>query len=90
MSVLDSSVLVLNRLYQPVNVTTVRRAFSLLYQGVAKAILFTIRRSILGDFRLHRPIWLALLVEGANTFARFGRSTRLHMMLQCALEIVFY
>jgi hypothetical protein len=30
--------LVLNRLYQPVNVTTVRRAFSLLYQGVAKAI----------------------------------------------------
>jgi hypothetical protein len=38
MSVLDSSVLVLNRLYQPVNVTTVRRAFSLLYQGVARAI----------------------------------------------------
>lgn len=38
MSVLDSSVLVLNRLYQPVNVTTVRRAFSLLYQGIARAI----------------------------------------------------
>lgn len=38
MSVLETSVLVLNRLYQPVNVTTVRRAFSLLYQGVAKAI----------------------------------------------------
>lgn len=38
MSVLDSNVLVLNRLYQPVNVTTVRRAFSLLYQGVARAI----------------------------------------------------
>lgn len=38
MTVLDSSVLVLNRLYQPVNVTTVRRAFSLLYQGVARAI----------------------------------------------------
>ena len=37
-SVLDTSVLVLNRLYQPVNITTVRRAFTLLYQGTAKAI----------------------------------------------------
>ena len=38
MTVLDSSVLVLNRLYQPVNITSVRRAFTLLYQGSAKAI----------------------------------------------------
>lgn len=38
MTVLDSNVLVLNRFYQPVNVTTVRRAFALLYQGTAKAI----------------------------------------------------
>ncbi len=38
MTVLDSSVLVLNRLYQPINITTVRRAFALLYQGTAKAI----------------------------------------------------
>lgn len=38
MTVLDSSVLVLNRFYQPVNITTVRRAFALLYQGTAKAI----------------------------------------------------
>lgn len=37
-SVLDSSVLVLNRHYQPVNVTSVRRAFTLLYQGAAQAI----------------------------------------------------
>jgi 5-methylcytosine-specific restriction endonuclease McrA len=35
---LDTSVLVLNRYYQPVHVTSVRRALSLLYQGVAKAI----------------------------------------------------
>ncbi|MBX5484365.1 MAG: HNH endonuclease [Myxococcaceae bacterium] len=35
---LNSSVLVLNRFYQPVHVTSVKRAFSLLYQGVAKAI----------------------------------------------------
>jgi 5-methylcytosine-specific restriction endonuclease McrA len=38
MTTLDSSVLVLNRLYQPVNITTVRRAVTLLYQGTAKAI----------------------------------------------------
>lgn len=35
---LNTNVLVLNRLYQPVHVTSVKRAFSLLYQGVAKAI----------------------------------------------------
>jgi 5-methylcytosine-specific restriction endonuclease McrA len=35
---INSSVLVLNRYYQPVHVTNVRRALSLLYQGVAKAI----------------------------------------------------
>ena len=35
---LNTSVLVLNRLYQPVHVTSVKRAFSLLYQGVARAI----------------------------------------------------
>jgi len=35
---LDASVLVLNRHYQPVHVTSVRRAMSLMYQGAAKAI----------------------------------------------------
>lgn len=35
---LNSHVLVLNRYYQPVHVTSVKRAFALLYQGVAKAI----------------------------------------------------
>jgi len=35
---LDSGVLVLNRVFQPVHITSVRRAFSLLYQGVAKAL----------------------------------------------------
>ena len=35
---IESAVLVLNRNYQPVHVTSVKRAFSLLYQGVAKAI----------------------------------------------------
>ena len=37
---LDTGVLVLNRVYQPVHITSVRRAFSLLYQGAAKAIDF--------------------------------------------------
>ena len=35
---LDSSVLVLNRSFQPIHVTSLRRAFALLYQGVAQAI----------------------------------------------------
>lgn len=35
---LNSSVLVLNRNFQPVHVTSVKRALSLLYLGVAKAI----------------------------------------------------
>lgn len=35
---LDTGVLVLNRVYQPIHITSVRRAFSLLYQGAAKAI----------------------------------------------------
>ena len=36
---LDSEVLVLNRVYLPIRVTTARRAFRLLYQGRAHAIL---------------------------------------------------
>ena len=35
---LTSNVLVLNRLYQPVHVTSVRRALILLYRGAAKAV----------------------------------------------------
>lgn len=35
---LNTKVLVLNRSYFPVHVTSVRRAFSLIYQGIAKAV----------------------------------------------------
>ena len=35
---LNTSVLVLNRSYLPIHVTTVRRAFSLIYQGTALAV----------------------------------------------------
>src|SRR5581483_9188083 len=34
----ESAVLVLNRHYQPIHVTNAKRAFSLLYLGVARAI----------------------------------------------------
>jgi 5-methylcytosine-specific restriction endonuclease McrA len=36
--VLSSSVLVLNRSYLPIHVTSVRRAFALIYQGIARAV----------------------------------------------------
>ncbi len=35
---LNTSVLVLNRSYLPVHVTSVKRAFALLYQGIARAV----------------------------------------------------
>jgi 5-methylcytosine-specific restriction endonuclease McrA len=35
---LDTGVLVLNRVYQPIHVTSVRRAFGLLYAGAARAV----------------------------------------------------
>jgi 5-methylcytosine-specific restriction endonuclease McrA len=35
---LNSSVLVLNRSFLPIHVTSVRRAFTLLYQGIARAV----------------------------------------------------
>jgi 5-methylcytosine-specific restriction endonuclease McrA len=38
MSILNTKALVLNRSYLPVHVTSVRRAFSLLYQDIARAV----------------------------------------------------
>lgn len=37
-AMLNTSVLVLNRSYLPIHVTSVRRAFVLLYQGIARAV----------------------------------------------------
>src|ERR1051325_2768642 len=37
-SILNTKVLILNRSYLPVHITSVRRAFTLLYQGVAHAV----------------------------------------------------
>ncbi|MEW5851595.1 MAG: HNH endonuclease [Myxococcota bacterium] len=53
---LNSSVLVLNRYYQPVHVTNARRAFTLLFAGVARAMD---RQFQLFDF----PSWAALAAE---------------------------
>src|SRR3970282_2132497 len=36
--ILNTKVLILNRSYLPIHVTSVRRAFVLLYQGIAKAV----------------------------------------------------
>lgn len=53
---LNSAVLVLNKNYQPIHVTTVRRAFSLLYTGLARAVDRQYRTF---DF----PSWAALSAE---------------------------
>jgi len=38
MSILSTEVLVLNKSFLPVHITTVKRAFTLLYEGIAKAV----------------------------------------------------
>ena len=55
---LNCSVLVLNRHFQPIHVTNAKRAFSLLYLGVARALdreFRTLRLRELG--RSCRPRW---------------------------------
>lgn len=66
---LNTSVLVLNRYYQPVHVTSVRRAFTLLYQGVAKAID--------EQFRLYEfAHWAALAAESHECIHTVNRTIR--------------
>src|SRR5437016_9671044 len=55
-SLLSTKVLVLNRSYLPVHVTSVKRAFALLYQGVARAVDEQYRTF---DY----PSWLDLAAE---------------------------
>lgn len=66
-ALLDTSVLVLNRSFQPIHVTSLRRAFILLYQGVAQAIDEQYR---LFDF----SSWASLSAEVAGE--SIGTSTR--------------
>ena len=52
---LSSGVLVLNRSFMPVHVTTVKRALSLLYQGIAKAVNEQYELFNFYDWRQLRP-----------------------------------
>lgn len=72
---LDSAVLVLNRSFQPVQITTVKRAFSLLYQGIAQAIDEEFR---LFDF----ASWSALSAElGSESIGTCTRRIRVPRVL---------
>ena len=66
---LDTGVLVLNRVYQPIHITSVRRAFSLLYQGAAKAIDEQFQ---LFDFES----WSALAAAHHDAIGTVGRRIR--------------
>lgn len=66
---LNTAVLVLNRNYQPVHVTNVRRALSLLYQGVARAID--------GQYRLYEfADWAQLSAETHESVSTVSRKIR--------------
>jgi len=74
---LNTAVLVLNRNYQPVHVTNVKRAFSLLYMGIARAIDEQYR---LYDF----DSWAALSAaehEGIATIQRVIRVPRVLVLM---------
>lgn len=68
-AMLETGVLVLNRVYQPVHITSVRRAFTLLYQGVAKALDEQFQ---LFDFES----WSALAAAGQDSVGTVGRRIR--------------
>jgi 5-methylcytosine-specific restriction endonuclease McrA len=67
---LNSSVLVLNRSYLPIHVTTVRRAFSLIYQGTALAVN--------GDYETFDfAAWRRLSARGDGSVGTPGGTIRL-------------
>ncbi|MDF1563399.1 MAG: HNH endonuclease [Deltaproteobacteria bacterium] len=76
---LNTAVLVLNKHYQPIHVTTVRRAFVLLYQGAAKAVD---ERYQLYDF----PSWSALSAheDSIGTVRTRIRVPRVVLLQACA------
>ena len=66
---LNTAVLVLNRNYQPVHVTSVKRAFSLLYAGLARAID--------SQYRLYDFVsWSALGSANHEAISTVSRSIR--------------
>lgn len=77
-TVLDSKVLVLNRSYLPVHVTSVRRAFSLLYQGAAHVVNEEYRTF---DFQSWADLSVTLEHEAVNTVNRMIRVPRVILLL---------
>jgi 5-methylcytosine-specific restriction endonuclease McrA len=75
---LETGVLVLNRVYQPVHITSVRRAFSLLYQGAAKAIDEEFQ---LFDFESWSALAVAVHQEAVGTVARRIRVPRVIVLM---------
>jgi 5-methylcytosine-specific restriction endonuclease McrA len=75
-----NAVLVLNRHYQPVHVTNVKRAFSLLYQGVARAIDEQYRLYAFED-------WAELAASTDDSISTVSRRIRIpHVLVLTAFE----
>jgi 5-methylcytosine-specific restriction endonuclease McrA len=77
-TVLNSSVLVLNRFYQPVHVTTVRRAFTLLVAGAARVMD---RQFQLFDFPSWASLGAQLGEDCIHTPTRVLRAPRIIVLL---------
>jgi 5-methylcytosine-specific restriction endonuclease McrA len=78
LSVLNSKVLVLNRSYLPVHITSVKRAFALLYQGVAHAVDEHYRTF---DFDSWRDLSVELHHERLGVVGGFIRVPRVLLLL---------
>lgn len=76
--VLDSSVLVLNRSWMPIHVTSVRRAFALLYQGVARAVSEEYRTF---DFDSWSALSTAVHADSVGMVGRLVRAPRVILLV---------
>ena len=75
---LTAAVLVLNRSYLPVHVTSVRRAFSLLYQGLARAVNEQYETF---DFDSWRALSVAVHDESVGTVVGLIRVPRVILLI---------
>src|ERR1700720_1543056 len=75
---LNSKVLVLNRSYLPVHVTSVKRAFALLYQGVAPAVPRQYRPF---DFDSWRDLSVEVHHEHVGVIGGFVRVPRVLLLI---------
>jgi len=77
-TLLNSKVLVLNRSYLPVHVTSVKRAFALLYQGVARAVDEQYRTF---DFASWRDLAVEVNHEKVGVVGGFVRVPRVLLLI---------